>query len=327
MTNLKVLAFFLLFPLFTQLAFAAENREFFGVCDGSFNKWVGGGYYELGWQLYTADVKEMARAGVQWLRLGFSPQSNLADLDRQLDILEAWGIKALGVLNVGNSLPEDLDAYQDWVREIVLKYPQITVWEIQNEPNLGKFWGGTVADYVTLLKAAYTAIKAVDPEDLVMLGGVSESNAEPYVVQLMELEAWQWCDLFGYHPYGADPARAEARLRSVQRLMAPTPFADKPIWITEIGFHTAQHWQGLPGKVPDEETKARYLVDIYQRLANNPGVEGPVFWYCFQEPGNTMGFGLLNRQLEVVEGKVEQRVVYSAAYEAYKALAEEWSGK
>ena len=114
MTNLKVLAFFLLFPLFTQLAFAAENREFFGVCDGSFNKWVGGGYYELGWQLYTADVKEMA-AGVQWLRLGFHP-SQSGGSGPPVGHPKAWGIKALGVLNV-KQLARNLDAYQDWVRK------------------------------------------------------------------------------------------------------------------------------------------------------------------------------------------------------------------
>ena len=65
-------------------------------------------------------------------------------------------------------------------------------------------------------------------------------------------------------------------------------------------FPYSPHWQDCRERLPDEETKARYLVDICKGSPITPG--GSHLLVLLPEPGNTMGFGLLNRQLEVVEG-------------------------
>jgi hypothetical protein len=74
------------------------------------------------------------------------------------------------------SLPDDLQAYQKFVRQVVERYDKdgkddmpglkwpIKFWSVEDEPLSPKYFKGTGADYARLLHAAFLAIKEADPE-------------------------------------------------------------------------------------------------------------------------------------------------------------------
>ena len=77
--------------------------------------------------------------------------------------------------------PDDLDAFGDFVEMVVRRYKgRIHYYQIWNEPNIYPEWGEQpvdAAEYVELLKVAYTRAKAVDPE-VVIIAGALATNRE-----------------------------------------------------------------------------------------------------------------------------------------------------
>ena len=70
-------------------------------------------------------------------------------------------------------LPDDLEAYKDWIKGIVNKYKgNIFYYQIDSEPSSVAFTG-TKENFVTMLNAGYDAIKEVDPNAIVMTSGWS----------------------------------------------------------------------------------------------------------------------------------------------------------
>lgn len=67
------------------------------------------------------------------------------------------------------------NASNPWARFVyttVSRYRgQVGLWEMWNEPDFSRFWRGSVADYVRLLKVGYLAAKSADPGAKVAVGG------------------------------------------------------------------------------------------------------------------------------------------------------------
>jgi hypothetical protein len=139
----------------------------------------------------------------------------------------------------------DLARIEIDVRQIALDgMGLVDAYEIGNEPNMAWQWMGQPpdpADYVAVLRTAYTAIKEVDPGALVVSGGLGpvgriDNTCEPaprclctansgvtyegnncqvmderaYARELFRLGAGDTLDAFGYHPAGFayEPERA-----------------------------------------------------------------------------------------------------------------------
>lgn len=77
--------------------------------------------------------------------------------------------------------PDKLSDFGDFVGALAARYRgRIHAYEIWNEPNLAREWGNKAPDpkgYVEMLKVAYKAIKAADPEAIVISGGLSPTTA------------------------------------------------------------------------------------------------------------------------------------------------------
>ena len=77
--------------------------------------------------------------------------------------------------------PDKLRDFGDYVGALATRYRgKIHGYEIWNEPNLAREWGNKPPDpkgYVELLKVAYKAIKAADPEAIVISGGLAPTTA------------------------------------------------------------------------------------------------------------------------------------------------------
>ena len=159
-------------------------------------------------------------------------------------------------------------AYENFVERLVERYKgSIHFWEIWNEPNID-FWKSPKEEYAGFLKGSYEAIRKVDPDALVLMGGLAGAPVD-WLKTLSQNQAGEAFDIYNIHPYHF-PDAPEPRLP--RELIAFKAAADgrgaKPLWITEIG---------APTNMVTLEEQASFLVrDAVLALAN--GVT-KFFWY------------------------------------------------
>ena len=109
------------------------------------------------------------------------------------------------------SLPKDTDAYSNFVKATVKRYPFIKYWQIGNEPV------AKLDDYGEYVCLTYEAIKEADPNTRVLLGGVAGLNRDPndfsvyqdnfnrFFFPLLEdlsLQNKRCFDIFDFHYFG-----------------------------------------------------------------------------------------------------------------------------
>ncbi len=200
----------------------------------------------------------MRQADLAWVRCDFywdtveNPQGtwHFDHLEKVLDQTEARGLNLLVIL--GYTVPwarpvcDHPEPWLEYVRRTVLHFKdRIKYWEIWNEQNLKSFW---VADpdpkaYAQFLKITYETIKAIDPEAVVVYGGLAGA-AFDYCQQTLQAGAGQYFDVMNIHPYrGGLTSVQEIRrfLSDIQRfhdLTVKYCGEDKPLWITEMGWST-----------------------------------------------------------------------------------------
>lgn len=77
-----------------------------------------------------------------------------------------------------SNMPDDMAAYTDFVTQVVKRYSALGVREfaIENEVNSPSYWGGTPAEFVSLVKAASAAIRAADSSAKVVDPGLSSTT-------------------------------------------------------------------------------------------------------------------------------------------------------
>jgi hypothetical protein len=145
--------------------------------------------------------------------------------------------------------PSDMRDYARFVGMLARRYAARTgmVYEIWNEPNDVHFWstGPNVARYTAMLKAAYKAIRAADP-DATVLGGSILANDLAFLRGIYANGGGSSFNGLSLHPYCGSRApgdtssswfsfkRSVPQFRSVMALRGTV----KPIWITEFGWST-----------------------------------------------------------------------------------------
>ncbi len=101
----------------------------------------------------------------------------------------------------------------------------VDYWQINNEPNMGAFWHGSLQQYVNLnLKPAYEALHAVG-ETVVGAGPSWDVNVAR---QLASYGYLNYCDFAAFHPYGESADIVIQRARD-----ARAAFNNKPMMVTE----------------------------------------------------------------------------------------------
>ncbi len=226
---------------------------------------------------YGMNVRDPANLDALFTPLGFE----WVKLYEQYDALPATRLpyKVLYRLQLDGP-PEDLAAWGVHVRAIAQAgRGRVEAYEIGNEPNQRWQWGGQVPDpdeYVAALRVAYVNIKAVDPEVLVVSGGlgpVGRIQATPngegqpgnngasmdewHYARFMFSQCETGCfDVFGYHPFGfayppeTPPASVENHFafrgaEDLRQIMVAHGLGDKPMWATEFGWIRNPNPDGL----------------------------------------------------------------------------------
>lgn len=199
---------------------------------------------------------------------------------------------------------------------------KVAAWEIWNEEDDSSWWAGEpdAGAYTQMLKDAYVAIKAADPNATVILGGLTGNDYE-FLQQLYEHGAKGYFDAAAVHtdtacnnisPYEAlrngpnDPRInrwAFLGYRTVREVMLA--YGDNsPIWMTELGWNTSAglcksgRWAGQKPAGVSESEQATFLQQAYHCLAQDPYVQVGI-WYGLQETelNGLGGYGLFDQGL------------------------------
>ncbi len=133
---------------------------------------------------------------------------------------------------------DDLTGYASMIRQIVSHAdPVIQDWEIWNEPDNRQFFTGTPAQYAGMLRAAHDAIKQVDPNARVLLGGISTIAGMSWLAQVLATpgdDAVHAFDTANIH----ERASLDALLPDIvqwRAFLAGRGFTG-PLWVTEHGY-------------------------------------------------------------------------------------------
>ncbi|MDX1524226.1 MAG: hypothetical protein R3264_21530, partial [Anaerolineae bacterium] len=231
------------------------------------------------------------------------------DLVVRLDQHPAWASEVDLSLNAP---PDELEDYRNFVQRVVERYRgRVRGYIIWNEPNLAIEWGGQPPDpaaFTALLRVGYEAVKAGDPEALVVAAGLAPTNSngpeamdERLFLQAMyEAGASPFFDVLAAHPYSFGQAPeapasdsehpAFRRLAELRATMVDNGDAHKPVWITEMGWTV-----DAPPEQPDigvsPAQQARYLVQALDLIRRDwPWVELITVWNL-SRPGPETPFG------------------------------------
>jgi hypothetical protein len=231
--------------------------------------------------------------------------------------------------------PANSQDYADFVGAFAARYKgRVKAIEVWNEQNLWYEWGHEPLDarrYVDMLCRAYQAIKAADPNMVVVAGAMTPTGINDgstaiddvaYLQQMYAAGAKRCFDAVGAHPSGynnppdakfgySNPAEPSFKnhpsfffrdtMERYRAVMVANGDAGKRIWPTEFG------WASEPNPVPGYEyardntlqEQAEFLVRSYQ-MAKAWGWVGPMFlWnlnFGLTNPGTELAaFGIANR--------------------------------
>lgn len=114
---------------------------------------------------------------------------------------------------------------------------RIRYWELGNEPDLPFFYPGPIEDYVADATALYRTIKSVDPQAVVMNGGLCFAGREgaPRARRLVELMPADVLDAWAYHGHGPGLAAEREALERLRAEAAKHGKAGRPFLETESG--------------------------------------------------------------------------------------------
>ena len=134
-----------------------------------------------------------------------------------------------------------------FVYAVVSRYRgQIHDWEIWNEPDFSQFWGGSLPDYVRLLKVAYLAAHAADYSSTILVGGMmywewaNQYGDQAWLKQFVSTivsdasapSNGYYFDVIPWHWYSR-ASDVYAHTISAENILAESGITGKEIWINE----------------------------------------------------------------------------------------------
>ncbi|MEO8286396.1 MAG: cellulase family glycosylhydrolase [Chloroflexota bacterium] len=253
----------------------------------------------------------VARFDLNWSSIEVKKGSYqyLDKLDAILSLLDAAGIKP--VITVGETPewarppdtsgynpPTDMSDYANFMGMLAGRYANRPgmIWEIWNEPSHSDFWkpSPNPALYTEMLKRAYVAIHAADP-DAIVLGGSIHRNYPEFLSAMLDVGAGPYMDALAVHGYSQERGPANTSLQDsyvrsfteLHAILEQRGFP-KPIYLTEFGWAVP----GPPNKAYTltEEQRAQFLRDAVDTARKYPYVAGIMVYTT--DRYRTDGYGL-----------------------------------
>ena len=265
------------------------SRDMGMIKDAGFG-WV---KQNIGWR----DVEGAKKGTFDWSRVDWIVyECNKLGLDLlvRIDHQPQWA----GGNYPTNGPPKNASDLGDFLYTMATRYKgRIRAYEIWNEPNLAREWGGrqpSATQYVALLREAYRRIKQADPNAMIISAGLtptgtSSAEATPddvYLEQMYQAMGGRsdgYFDVLGAHAAGykappeLDPAEAASssnygggrwfcfrRVEDLRRIMEKYGDAGKQVAVLEFGWTSDTVNASYAWHAVDEETKGDYFVRAYQ---------------------------------------------------------------
>ncbi|GAA3406939.1 cellulase family glycosylhydrolase [Paenibacillus hodogayensis] len=311
---LVFLSILLLCPALSVKPALAEDSDFYGVVE-----------HLQRYSDYADMIDRIAASGTRWVRIspewgsietakGVHNATFLLRLDDIVDRLRAKGIHVLFILSftapwassnpadtAGRTRykPADWADWENYVQFIASRYDsKVNYWEVWNEPDHPTFWKSSVADYQTLLAKAYAKLKAVNPDNRVLMGGLALNNGTvdvygpgTFLDQLLAGGGGAYFDIVNYHAYGSATSML-AKYNGVMSILNNYGLGGRDIWITETGY---ENTGGM------ENRKADFADETYLLHKSLPTIK-KLFWYNFRRVSGTNpnehNFGLTDTALQ-----------------------------
>lgn len=263
----------------------------------------------------TADLDQARAAGVGWVRIDFNwfmaePSRDgyqWALFDRIINDARARGLEVYATLaytpdwaNGGQGIggpasnPED---WYDFVYDTVSRYKdRVHVWGMWNEPNLEQFFTGTRDQYIEqVLKNGARAAKAADPGCQIAgpeLAHLSSAHWAAWMYEVLD-EAGDSIDIVTHHRY-ADTGNEVIRSLGVwvpiwdrplvTSIIETTGNGDKPLWLTETGWHTDE---------VSESQQALYYEQVLAGVEEHDWLDKVFFYELKDDPNIPEKWGIL----------------------------------
>jgi hypothetical protein len=278
-----------------------------------------------------------AQAGIKWVR-DDAHWSVAETVKGQISIPASWdlyadtalskGINPLFIIDYGNPLydggkapytDEGIAAYANYAGKLAEHFKgKVDHFEIWNEWNIGSGNPDHLPPeaYEKVLQAAYTAIKAANPNAVVIGCTTSGADAE-WIKRVLAAGGYNYMDTVSIHPYtyptNPDDGGFIANLKTINGLFNGYGPA-KPIWVTEIGWPTSDANSGGVSEL----MSGAYAVRTYT-LALSSGLADKVFWYDFKNDGISQtnpeaNFGLVRWDGESVPWSAKENYVALSAF-------------
>ncbi|MBR4720294.1 MAG: hypothetical protein IK057_00890 [Clostridia bacterium] len=310
----------------------------------------------------------MLKAGARWNResLMWSAVESKSDMDlsagdnrgvlnisetslNRLRTLTDMGINVIAIptgrhpLHGGDANPnsdDDIAAYARFCAYAAetLGSCGVTHFEIWNEWNSVNFnpTNETPETYAKLLKAAYRAIKDVNPDAVVIgcdVAGISDRGIA-WIGQVLDaLDGGTYMDAISVHcyDYEDDTAFPEAQVitevNSLKTLLETKGYGDLPIWLTETGFSTYENSYEffVPGCKRDVQLNSMVMSGAINKAY---GLFDKFVQYCLYDNNNRSiisdNWGVLNcwsREKNVAENGVGRKMLPNGAKPSYLGVA------
>jgi hypothetical protein len=281
----------------------------------------------LWWQPEVADrdLQLSKDAGFKWVKQLVSWQDvegagkgqyDWTNLDRIVGQAEKHGLDLIVRVSqdpdrpfwAGNP-PENAGHFADFLAAMASRYKgRIQAYQVWNEPNLAREWGGRRPDpagYTGLLKKAYSAIKGADPKATVITAGMAPTGTDTEIAmpdikfydqmyQAMKGKSDGYFDMLGVHAagfaappevspdqtaadkpnYGGERFFAFRHVEDVRKIMEKYGDKDKRVAILEFGWTTDNrpdspyYWHGAGAGI-DELKQGCYLLGALKWAKEN----------------------------------------------------------
>jgi hypothetical protein len=202
-------------------------------------------------------------------------QPDWKGLDQVIGLSRRYGLPVVGVLRLtpgpvsscpnavdpGKCAPTDYGLYGHLVARIAShSRGVIRHWEVLNEPDGSWAFDGSAEQYAWMLRRSYAAIKAVAPEDSVLLGGVMGLAGRGWLRRVFATpgaDARHRYDIANVHLRSTMGALGPA-MRRFRDFFAGAGFRG-PLWVTEHGYPGDERFQRDARYRDGERGQARYL--------------------------------------------------------------------
>jgi len=237
--------------------------------------------------------------------------------DYAVDQARAKGIRLLLILDYGNKYydggkkpksPTAVAAFARYANFVATHFAgRVSFYETWNEWNstTGGDRPGRAEDYIKLARATYPAIKRGDPASCVIVGSfVDYLKPNDGLQNLLDSAPADYGDAIGLHPYVMNGSQLKNNPNGFKELLShlvnsikKSGWANKPVTITEIGWHTDQDYRN--GITEDQQTS--YLSSAL-RTAASLGIKMTILYELVDEPQNKGPeghFGLLRGDMSM----------------------------